>query len=64
MYRLGWHSSPPPDKSPKYANLYIWDAALAKEVRQGRTKLDPAVLGALQDMLLEHNPFVPIFKEL
>jgi len=64
MYHWGGTLLPPPDKSPKYAQLYIWDAALAKEVRQDRNpNLDPAILGALQDMLLEHNPFVPIFKD-
>jgi len=64
MYHLGGTLLPPPDNSPKYAQLYIWDAALAKEVRQGRNpNLDHAVLGGLQDMLLEHNPFVPLFKD-
>ena len=48
MYHLGGTLLPPPDNSPKYAQLYIWDAALEKEVSQGRNpNLDPDVLGGL-----------------
>ena len=48
----------------QYAQLYIYDSALALQQRvQRNVRLSPTIMSNLQDMLMECNPFVEIYKQ-
>ena len=55
--------TPPPGRSARYAQLYIYEpqAALEDRVRQNND-LNPQLLSALQAMLNDHHHYVPLFK--
>ncbi|PCH39864.1 hypothetical protein WOLCODRAFT_54934, partial [Wolfiporia cocos MD-104 SS10] len=47
---------------PSYAQLYIHDPQAALETCNMRNhNLDPGIMGELQVMFKEHNPFVPLY---
>ena len=56
-----------PDHDPNegtYAQLYIYDPAAAIDVRNRRNpNLDPMIMLDIQTMLLDVNPFVPLYKQ-
>ena len=55
---------PPENTTPSYAQLYIYDPAEARDFRMARNPgLDATTMSDLQDMMLEHNPFVHQFKQ-
>ncbi|KIJ10636.1 hypothetical protein PAXINDRAFT_85770 [Paxillus involutus ATCC 200175] len=56
---------PPEGQDPCYAQLYIYDAEEATEIclhRDGNQQLDHDILHNLHDMLLNHHPYVNIYK--
>ncbi|KIJ08826.1 hypothetical protein PAXINDRAFT_41049, partial [Paxillus involutus ATCC 200175] len=56
---------PPDGQDPCYAQLYIYDAEEATEIRlrrDGNQQLDHDILCNLHDMLLNHHPYVNIYK--
>jgi hypothetical protein len=56
---------PPPEHQHSYAQLYILDPQLALDERNRRNpNLAPSVMLDLQTMLLEINPFVPLYKQV
>ena len=47
-----------------YAQLYIYDSQMVLNQRMNRNQsLDRDTMSHLQNMLLEHNPFVPLYKQ-
>jgi hypothetical protein len=55
---------PAENTTPSYAQLYIYDPAEARDFRMARNPgLDATTMSDLQDMMLEHNPFVHQFKQ-
>ena len=49
---------------PAYAQLYIYDPAMALQQRMQRNaELSPTVMSDLQEMLLECNPFVNLYRQ-
>jgi len=55
---------PNENRSPSYAQLYLYDPAEARQFRLTRNNhLDANTMSDLQDMMLEHNPFVGIFRQ-
>ena len=66
---------PSDGEEPKFAQLYVYDAALETDTRFGRMHLPSSVthnerlklrgmLGMVQDVLHQHNPFVQDFKQV
>ncbi|KIJ09644.1 hypothetical protein PAXINDRAFT_87199, partial [Paxillus involutus ATCC 200175] len=56
---------PPDGQDPCYAQLYIYDTEEATEIRlrrDGNRQLDRDILRNLHDMLLNHHPYVNIYK--
>jgi hypothetical protein len=52
-----------PNAQHKYAQLYIHDPQEALRERQNRNPdLSPFILSELQEMLLQCNPFVPLYR--
>ena len=52
------------NRSPSYAQLYLYDPAEARQFQLTRNNhLDANTMSDLQDMMLEHNPFVNIFRQ-
>src|SRR5882724_11938361 len=55
---------PNENRSPSYAQLYLYDPAVARQFWLTRNNhLDANTMSDLQDMTLEHNPFVGIFRQ-
>src|SRR5882724_2144646 len=55
---------PDENRSPSYAQLYLYDPAEASQFPLTRNNhLDANTISDLQDMMLEHNPFVGIFRQ-
>ena len=55
---------PNENRDTSYAQLYIYDSQMALNQRMNRNQsLDRDTMSHLQDMLLEHNPFVPLYKQ-
>jgi len=55
---------PNENRSPSYAQLYLYDPAEARQFQLTRNNhLDANTMSDLQDMMLEHNPFVGIFRQ-
>ena len=49
---------------PAYAQLYISDPAMALQQRmQWNAELSPTIMSDLQEMLLECNPFVNLYRQ-
>ena len=47
-----------------YAQLYIYDPRAALQQRMERNRLlSSNIMSDLQEMLLQHNPFIPIYKQ-
>ncbi|EPT05482.1 hypothetical protein FOMPIDRAFT_1091844, partial [Fomitopsis schrenkii] len=54
---------PNENQPPAFAQLYIHDPHAALQTRNNRNdNLKPSVMNVLQDLFLEHNPFVPLYK--
>ncbi|PCH38554.1 hypothetical protein WOLCODRAFT_65178, partial [Wolfiporia cocos MD-104 SS10] len=54
---------PPEGLQPSYAQLYIHDPQAALDTRNMRNhNLDPGIMGELQVVFEEHNPFVPLYR--
>ncbi|GJE95688.1 ATP-dependent DNA helicase [Phanerochaete sordida] len=52
-----------PDDDPKYCQLYIYDGQEALQIRNSRNSdLSNDTMAALQQMLLEHHRYAPIFR--
>jgi hypothetical protein len=52
------------DRDASYAQLYIYDPEMALQQRMSRNNtLSPTIMSDLQEMLLEHNPFVRIYQQ-
>ena len=55
---------PNENRDASYAQLYIYDSQIAINQRMNRNQsLDRDTMSQLQDMLLEHNSFVPLYKQ-
>ena len=55
---------PNENRDASYAQLYIYDSQMALNQRMNRNQsLDRDTMCHLQDMLLEHDPFVPLYKQ-
>ena len=54
---------PNENRDVSYAQLYIYDSQMALNQRMNRNSRDGDTMSHLQDMLLEHNPFVPLYKQ-
>ena len=54
---------PSGDKPPQYAQLYIYEPRAALESRMAQNQsLSQNVMRGLQDMLLQHHQYAPVFK--
>ena len=54
---------PNSNKPPSYCQLYIVDPAQALLTRQQRNaQLSGATMSNLQDMMLQYNPFAPLYR--
>ncbi|KIL69116.1 hypothetical protein M378DRAFT_56848, partial [Amanita muscaria Koide BX008] len=54
---------PPEGVSPSYAQLYIYDAQQATELRHNRNQnLEHGILLELHDMLARHHPYAAVYK--
>jgi hypothetical protein len=55
---------PPGDHAPQFAQLYIYDPAEQANLRHHNNQnLDPQLIGEIQAMLHELNPYVPLYKQ-
>ena len=55
---------PNENRDASYAQLYIYDSQMTLNQRMNRNQsLDRDTMSHLQDMLLEHNTFVPLYRQ-
>jgi len=55
--------TPPQGREPRYAQLYIYEPRAALDSRMHQNEgLDREIMVSLQQMLLEHHQYVPVYK--
>jgi hypothetical protein len=54
---------PPSRKVPSFAQLFFYDPAYATDIRANQySQLDRTILLQLTEMLMDCNPFIPLYK--
>ena len=64
LHHLSGALTPSEGRLPRYAQLYVYDSQAALDSRMDQNEgLDKGTMGLLQQMLLDHHQYVPLYKQ-
>ena len=64
LHHLSGALTPSEGHLPRYAQLYVYDSQAALDSRMDQNEgLDKGTMGLLQQMLLDHHQYVPLYKQ-